>query len=360
MVLSLFRYRCNHMQRCRLNPARLFLPAAFLVALNQTALGLGFSISYAHLKRLTTLSQSSSSSSSSSVQSTQGSSAVRSLKPPLPTDAKQLQLLSFYRFIHVDDPNIIRDALFHKLALIEGLRGTVYIASEGLNAQFAVPLGEPLDKLLFAFGGGDSSCLPFDMFEKNRPNMGHVVDSDVSTFDRLIVRTRDYILRDGINLSGDGEAATTFDWDDGGIEIDAEEWDSQLRSQPNIQVLDCRNAYETEKGTFLSATPLNTNTFSDTWSVLDSQVELQTLNTDEPVYIYCTGGVRCVKVGAYLKQKLGASDVRSLRHGIIGYENWSEDQEEDPKHKSLWQGDNFLFDKRRFAKESNESSDDEE
>jgi len=346
-------------QRCRLNPARLFLPAAFLVALNQTALGLGFitSISYAHKRSTTSLSQSSS---SSRVQSTQGSSAVRSLKPPLPTDAKQLQLLSFYRFIPVDDPNIIRDALFNKLALIEGLRGTVYIASEGLNAQFAVPLGEPLDKLLFAFGGGDSSCLPFDMFEKNRPNMGHVVDSKTPTFDRLIVRTRDYILRDGINLSEDGEVATTFDWGDSGIEIDAEEWDCQLRSQPNIQLLDCRNAYETDKGSFVSATPLNTNTFSETWSVLDSQVELQTLNTDEPVYIYCTGGVRCVKVGAYLKQKLGASDVRSLRHGIIGYENWSEDQEEDPEHKSLWQGDNFLFDKRRFAKESNESSDDEE
>ena len=55
------------------------------------------------------------------------------------------------------------------------------------------------------------------------------------------------------------------------------------------------------------------------------------------------------KVGAYLKQKHGAKDVRSLRHGIIGYERWRENEGTAGGKDSIWEGKNFLFDKRRFA-----------
>ncbi len=43
-----------------------------------------------------------------------------------------------------------------------------------------------------------------------------------------------------------------------------------------------------------------------------------------PVYAFCTGGIRCVKVGAYLRQRHGLADVRRLKHGIIGYERWAQ------------------------------------
>ena len=98
------------------------------------------------------LSQSPSSSSSDTFSKPFGSAAVRSLKPPLPTNATQLQLLSFYRFIPITEPEIVRDTLFDRLKTIEGLRGTVYISKEGLNAQFAVPVGKPLDNLVLSFG----------------------------------------------------------------------------------------------------------------------------------------------------------------------------------------------------------------
>lgn len=322
------------------------------------------------------LSQSPSSSSSDTFSKPFGSAAVRSLKPPLPTNATQLQLLSFYRFIPITEPEIVRDTLFDRLKTIEGLRGTVYISKEGLNAQFAVPVGKPFDNLVLAFGkqedDGEESfasnllqvfgqgehkdnyegCLPFDTFEKSMPNIGDVVDIDTPTFERLIVRTRDFILRDHIT---DGES--TLDWSDAGIELDASEWDEQLRSQPNIQLLDCRNSYESDQGAFVSAKPLQTETFSETWSVLDAQVESHAINPNEPVYIYCTGGIRCVKVGAYLKQRLGVSDVRSLKNGIIGYDRWKKNSENETSqgNTNLWVGENFLFDKRRFAKEDSDT-----
>ncbi|KAL7537110.1 hypothetical protein ACHAXR_007586 [Thalassiosira sp. AJA248-18] len=300
---------------------------------------------------------------------------------PLPKDdveELQFQLLSFYRFIPISQPDNVRDTLFERLKTIIGLRGTVYVAKEGINAQFAVPVGEPLKELLEAFGkenaeddGSAGGCLPFDTFEKNVPNMGNVVGSDTPTFDRLIVRTRNYILRDNMNLNGEDEDST-LDWSDTGMELNPSEWDEQLR-RPNIQLLDCRNAYESDQGSFVSAKPLNTQTFSDTWSILDSQVESQSLDPSEPVYIFCTGGIRCVKVGAYLRQRLGFDDVRTLKHGIIGFERWKDDNDgsiagsandssfgndannQQGERGSLWIGENFLFDKRRFTKEDNDS-----
>jgi len=302
---------------------------------------------------------------------------VRSMKAlPVPTESK-LQLLSFYHFIPIFEPDEFRDTLFERLQTISGLRGTVYIAKEGINAQFAVPTGE-LDNLIRVFGrknyediGG--GCLPFDAFEKNPPNMGNVVDGGTPTFDRLIVRTRDYILRDGITFDDKESEDSKLDWSDAGIELDPPQWDEQLRQRKNIQLLDCRNKYESDQGSFVSAKPLNTQTFGETWEVLDSQVKSQSLDPSEPVYIFCTGGIRCVKVGAYLKQHLGFDDVRSLRHGIIGYERWDGDdslvsdnddgnsgsddaQDNQGGRDSLWRGDNFLFDKRRFHDTSKKES----
>lgn len=306
------------------------------------------------------LALSTSSDSSSSINS--GPSAVRAKKPPAhqssTNESQQLQLLSFYHFVPIPQPEAIRDILFENLETIEGLRGTVYVANEGINAQFAVPIGNPLDMLLEIFG--ESGCLPFNVFQSNPPNLGDVVSSDTPTFDKLIVRTRDYILRDGMKLSiGEGieesTTTTTLDWSDTGIELDPSEWNEQLRQQPDIQLLDCRNDYESELGSFVSARPLSTKKFSDTWSILDSQVQSQSINPAEPVYIFCTGGIRCVKVGAYLRQRLGVKDVRSLRHGIIGYERWNNNDDEHTAKDSLWVGENFLFDKRRFAKDDDEN-----
>lgn len=301
-------------------------------------------------------------SSSEAIEAQSRSPAVRSIRLPSNTSDEKLQLLSFYRFTPIADPQSIRDHLFEKLKTIRGLRGTVYVAGEGINAQFAVPC-DSLQLLLNTFGKtgtSDGAVLPFDTFEKEPPNMGNVVDEGVPTFDRLIVRTRDYILRDGI--APDEENNSVLDWNDNGVELDAKDWDEQLRplfshADEKIQLLDCRNTYESDQGTFLESTALNTQTFSETWSLLDEKVQSNTLDPSKPTYIFCTGGIRCVKVGAYLKQRLGFEDVRSLKHGIIGYERWKSDDAEvnhKENNNSLWTGENFLFDKRRFAKEGDD------
>lgn len=270
-----------------------------------------------------------------------GSDAVLS-QNPLPTDATQLQMLSFYHFEPISDILEARNGCYEAIRHIPGLRGTIYFAEEGMNAQMAVPLGEPLNTLLEAC----STKLVINPFQDQPPNLGDVVPIDVPTFDRLIVRTRDYVLRDGMNIEHTG----LLDWADAGNELTPAEWHQSLQGndKSSMVILDCRNSYESEKGTFQGAIPLETQNFQQSWEALREATK--DLTSDTPIAIFCTGGIRCVKTGAFLKQTLGFENVSRLQHGIIGYQRFLQEAEL-PQEESLWNGENFLFDKRRQERE---------
>lgn len=242
----------------------------------------------------------------------------------------------------------VRDDVFEALSeQVPGVRGSLYLANEGFNGQFAIPVEqmEPFGNVLAQTLGLDD---PHEII-----NLGDIVPIDVPTFQRLIVRTRDAILRDGINLD--------LDWDQAGDELPPELWHEELQSSDNSApyILDCRNDYESDQGTFQQAIPLNTTTFSESWDALQNFSE-SVPNKNSPVFIFCTGGIRCVKVGAYMKQSLGFTNVKRLKHGIIGYQKWHDENAQGPNpQSSLWEGENFLFDKRRFAKAEGGVSNDE-
>lgn len=82
-------------------------------------------------------------------------------------------------------------------------------------------------------------------------------------------------------------------------------------------VLDCRNSYESEIGIFQNAIPLNTTFFRESWDALDEV--LKDKPKDAPIMTYCTGGIRCVKINAYIEQELGFTNVGRLEGGIISY-----------------------------------------
>ena len=86
--------------------------------------------------------------------------------------------------------------------------------------------------------------------------------------------------------------------------------------KPSV-VIDVRNMYESDLGRFDRAIPLDTETFSESWDALDRV--LQDVPKDTPVYMYCTGGIRCERAGAFVKQALGFNDVFRLKGGVVGY-----------------------------------------
>ena len=97
------------------------------------------------------------------------------------------------------------------------------------------------------------------------------------------------------------------------------------------------------------AEPLGTATFAESWEVLRRR--LDGVDKDTPVLTYCTGGIRCVKTNAYIKQQLGFTRTYRLEDGIIGYNRHLRD---NPGEGSVWRGENFVFDRRRAEQGSDQ------
>lgn len=320
--------------------------------------------------------------------------------------------LSFYKFAHPKLTNVesivksVHDQLLNDVNHRGmDLKGTLLFADEGVNAQMAVR-SEYVDYLLHTI----HDIHPF--LESISFNIGETRNYTFPDFPfkRLIIRSKKQILSDGFIQNNDDDddinditlppqteevsAVSTVDniiWSDdaAGPELPSEEWHKELAtmtpihlqvkdkttaiksyvSKSNTILLDCRNEYESEMGSFKNAIPLNSSKFSDSWSILESILEDVPKSTR--ILTFCTGGIRCVKVNAYLRQKLNFDNTARLKEGIIGYERWlqtknntiaSDSVETDTVElsavattpiESFFKGSNYVFDRRRLMNETN-------
>ena len=220
-----------------------------------------------------------------------------------PAESDAYTLLSFYRFNDIEDPEDMKNRL---MALWKPFRavGRVYVAKEGVNAQMAVP-----SNVLSNF---KAACETLPLFQGLYLNTDHLMTrqdfEESQPFKNLHVRVREQIVADGFKES--------LDWEKAGKEMPPMKWHEELNNPNNI-VLDCRNSYESDVGIFDGAIPLNTTFFRESWDALDEI--LKDKPKDTPIMTYCTGGIRCVKINAYLEQKLGFNNVHRLQGGIISY-----------------------------------------
>ena len=120
-----------------------------------------------------------------------------------------------------------------------------------------------------------------------------------------------------------------------GTYVKPEDW-NQLIADPEVLVVDTRNHYEVQIGTFENAVNPETDSFREfpKWA----QKNLDP-NKNSKIAMFCTGGIRCEKSTAYLKEQ-GFDEVYHLKGGILKY------LEEVPEEQSLWQGECFVFDYR--------------
>jgi UPF0176 protein len=300
---------------------------------------------------------------------------------PDPLTSPTMTMLSFYAFPPnggISDPESTADQLKRLWRPFRAL-GRVYVANEGVNAQMSVPTnvltnflqcctvnpeeGGELSHVLGTYmeNGINIDPIPVDM-EEFRAN---------PAFKNLHIRVRSQIVADGF--------ATPLDWQSAGYDMPPLEWHQKLKearearekgveNAPLPIVLDCRNDYETQVGKFELAEPLDTENFRDSWDVLKDR--LKDVPKDTPVMTYCTGGIRCVKVNAFLTQEMGMTNVSRLAGGIISYDRTLNEQapaEESMfkvrfanmtpclsrlvqitlnKHSIYHQGVNYVFDSR--------------
>lgn len=195
----------------------------------------------------------------------------------------------------------------------EGIKGSLLLAPEGINGTVA---------------GTRTGINKLHAFLETKFKKLEYKESwaEEMPFHRMKVRLKKEIVTLGIPGLNPQEK--------GGIYVNPEKW-NDLISNPETLVLDTRNAYETEIGTFQGAVDPHTHAFTE----FPAFMEKLNPSKDKPIAMFCTGGIRCEKASAYLRSQ-GYEKVYQLKGGILKYlETVSPDE-------SLWKGECFVFDGR--------------
>ncbi len=243
----------------------------------------------------------------------------RELKARIRESTEPRVTLSFYKYVTLPNPLLLRDHLFslyHPL----GVLGRIYVAREGVNAQLSVPESN--------FEAFRTAMDSIGFFRNLRLNIA--VEDDVKSFFALNIKVREKIVADGID-DPDFDPAQT------GTHLQAEDW-NRLSDDPATIVVDMRNHYESEVGHFENALTPDVATFREELPLVATMLADK---KDRRILMYCTGGIRCEKASAYLRYR-GFEQVFQLEGGIIEYAR--QVQAKGLENKFL--GKNFVFDER--------------
>ena len=222
---------------------------------------------------------------------------------------------ALYKFVTLDDYESLRQPLQQQMESLH-ITGTLLLAHEGINGTIAGNRNG-VDQLLNWLRNDDRLT---DLATKES-------FTDRQPFKRTKVKLKKEIVTMGVEDIDPNQSVGTY--------IKPEHW-NDLISDPDVVLIDTRNDYEVQVGTFQHAINPETTTFREFPDYAE-----QHLNPDKhkKVAMFCTGGIRCEKSTAYLKQK-GFEEVYHLQGGILKY------LEEVPEEESLWQGECFVFDDR--------------
>ena len=225
---------------------------------------------------------------------------------------------AFYHFTKLDDISVYKNLLLDKCNSL-GLLGTILLASEGINGTIS------------GSSSAISDILSFIRNDERLKNLVHKESyAEKPPFFRMKVRLKSEIVAMGVSNINPSSISGTY--------VKPEEW-NDLISDPDVIVVDTRNNYEVEIGTFSDAINPETNSFRElpTWIKQNKK-----MLSRKKVAMFCTGGIRCEKSTAFMKD-LGFKDVFHLEGGILKY------LETIPEEKSLWRGECFVFDQRVFV-----------
>lgn len=222
---------------------------------------------------------------------------------------------ALYRFVALDDPVALRGPLLDVMQG-NGVKGTLLLAHEGINGTIAGRRAG-IDAVL-GWLRADPRLADIDCKESL---------TDAPPFARTKVRLKNEIVTMGVSDVDPNRAAGTY--------VDPCDWNA-LIEDPEVTVIDTRNEYEVNVGTFRGAIDPHTTTFREFPDYVREHLDPA---RHRKVAMFCTGGIRCEKSTAYLKQ-LGFEEVYHLRGGILKY------LEMIPEDQSAWEGECFVFDER--------------
>jgi len=229
------------------------------------------------------------------------------------------KVAALYQFVSLPDFREIRDPL-HALCRDLGIKGTLLLAQEGINGTVA-GTEEGIDALIAELRGGPLFHGRLDNLELKFSAASEM------PFGKMKVR-----LKKEIVTLGDPQADPTRQV---GTYVPPAEWNA-LIADPDVILLDTRNDFEVEMGTFQGAVDPRIRKFSEFKEFVQNELDPA---RHRKVAMFCTGGIRCEKASSYMLSK-GFGEVYHLKGGILKY------LEEVPEAESRWNGGCFVFDER--------------
>ena len=227
-------------------------------------------------------------------------------------------VVTFYHFVELTNPQLhaLRDGLIERCTQGEIL-GTTLLATEGINGTLAG--AKPQLEAVVQWLRGHPELAELGV------KFSHASETS-PVFYRLRVKIKPEIVTFGVPTAP-GERT--------GEHVDAARW-NELLEDPDVLVIDARNHYEIEVGSFPTAVNPHTESFREF-----PQFVAEQLDPDQQprVAMFCTGGIRCEKASAFMLDA-GFAEVYQLDGGILKY------LETVPDRANRWQGDCFVFDQR--------------
>jgi len=227
----------------------------------------------------------------------------------------QIVVCALYKFVTLENYQAMRQPIQDVMEK-NHVRGTLLLANEGINGTIAGSR-HAIDKVI-TWLKSDPRLIELECKESI---------TSVIPFNRTKVKLKKEIVTMGIEGIDPKQVVGTY--------VNAQDWNS-LIDDPEVLVIDTRNDYEFQVGTFKNAINPNTQSFREF-----PQYVKENLDSDKhkKVAMFCTGGIRCEKSTAFLKQQ-GFDEVYHLKGGILKY------LEEMPIESTLWEGECFVFDER--------------
>lgn len=226
-----------------------------------------------------------------------------------------LVICALYKFVTLNNYRAIQEPLL-SLMLEHGIRGTILLAQEGINGTVAADRNNMDHLLAFLKSDARLADLSYKESYTNQP-----------PFLRSRVKLKKEIVTMGIEGIDPKRVVGTY--------IKPTDWNALIKD-PDVLLVDTRNDYEVQVGTFKDALNPKTESFRDFPGYVKEKLDAK---KHTKVAMFCTGGIRCEKSTAYLKEQ-GFDEVYHLKGGILKY------LEEVPAEESLWEGECFVFDDR--------------